>query len=160
MKHWIFGIKNGKRYLQAIIFSLVLGLKISYHLWQLFGCDNVFSKGSKSWTTSFVVQLQNTCHILTEYCCTESTTATEWIPLNYLTGDVWRSGEKKKGGGGVKTTTSTSLLCKTETCSIVLFSLLSSTCHFSQSLKLGLTEQITCLLVQKEPSKYTYKNSH
>jgi len=49
-----------------------------------------------------------------------------------------------------KNTTSTSQLCKTDTCSIVLFSLLSFSCHFSQSVKLELTEQITCLLAQEE----------
>lgn len=44
MKHWIFRINNWKKYLQAIICFLVLGLKISHHLWHLFGSVLVCSQ--------------------------------------------------------------------------------------------------------------------
>lgn len=44
MKHWISGISNWKKYLQVIICFLVLGLKISHHLWHLFGTVLVFSQ--------------------------------------------------------------------------------------------------------------------
>lgn len=81
---------------------------------------------------------------------------TEWIPLNYLTGDVWRSGKKrKKHHKHFSSVQDRYMFC----CPV--FS--PSACHFSQSFKLGLTEQIPCLL-RKSFSKNRYKkprrNSH